>query len=100
MSNLTLKRTARQAAIRWFVLMQDADIEHPQRSTFEHWLLSDPAHQQAITKSAHSGRISIPPPSWRILKAPCSKKPLSRKPNAARKSAAPSTAQLASSLWL
>ncbi len=50
MSNLTLKRTARQAAIRWFVLMQDADIEHPQRSTFEHWLLSDPAHQQAYNE--------------------------------------------------
>lgn len=50
MSNPTLKRTARQAAIRWFVLMQDADIEHPQRSTFEHWLMADPAHQQAYNE--------------------------------------------------
>lgn len=50
MSNPTLKRTARQAAIRWFVLMQEADAEHPQRSTFEHWLLAHPSHQQAYSE--------------------------------------------------
>ncbi|MCB5187933.1 FecR domain-containing protein [Methylobacillus caricis] len=45
-SNPTL-RAAREAAIKWFVQMQDADIEHPKRSRFEEWLLSHPSHQQA-----------------------------------------------------
>lgn len=47
MSHISLQRSARQAAIKWFVIMQDADIEHPERSRFEEWLFSHPAHQRA-----------------------------------------------------
>lgn len=47
MSSNPSLRTAREAAIKWFVQMQDADIEHPKRSRFEEWLLSHPSHQQA-----------------------------------------------------
>ncbi|MGY1488002.1 FecR family protein [Methylobacillus pratensis] len=47
MSHSPAQRSARQAAIKWFVIMQDADTEHPERSRFEEWLLSHPAHQRA-----------------------------------------------------
>lgn len=47
MSQNDARRTARQTAIKWFVTLQEADIEHPQRSQFEQWLLMHPLHQQA-----------------------------------------------------
>ena len=41
------KKSVREAAIAWFLRMQQMDIEHPDRSKFEAWLMLDASHQQA-----------------------------------------------------
>ncbi len=41
------KKTVREAAISWFLRMQQIDIEHPDRSKFDAWLMADASHQQA-----------------------------------------------------
>lgn len=41
------KKTVREAAIAWFLRMQQIDIEHPDRSKFDAWLMADASHQQA-----------------------------------------------------
>jgi len=42
----------RQAAIRWFVRLQTAAMDDPERSKFEQWLLASQAHQQAYEQVA------------------------------------------------
>lgn len=42
----------RETAIQWFMRMQDNDADHIDRSRFEAWLMSHPAHQQAYSEVA------------------------------------------------
>lgn len=42
------KKYIREAAATWFYRLQDMDIEHPDRSRFEAWLLENTAHQAAF----------------------------------------------------
>lgn len=47
MSQYTHQKNLRETAVAWFLHMQQADIEHPDRGQFEAWLLQNTAHQQA-----------------------------------------------------
>ena len=38
--------TLNKTAARWFLRMQDADIDSPERTQFEHWLMQNELHQR------------------------------------------------------
>lgn len=42
------KKQIRETAATWFYRLQDMDIEHPDRSRFEAWLLESTSHQAAF----------------------------------------------------
>jgi transmembrane sensor len=46
------KKTLRETAISWFLRMQDAEWDHPDRTKFEAWLMMSPIHQIAYEEVA------------------------------------------------
>lgn len=52
MNTTSRLKSMRKVAIDWFLRMQQADAEHPDRSRFEAWLMADPAHQRAYAEVA------------------------------------------------
>lgn len=45
-------KSMRETAIQWFMRMQHANADHTDRSRFEAWLMSHPAHQRAYSEVA------------------------------------------------
>ena len=43
--NLSLNASLNKTAARWFIRMQDAEIDSPERTQFEHWLMQSEMHQ-------------------------------------------------------
>ncbi|WP_047534439.1 FecR family protein [Methylotenera sp. N17] len=43
----TLHKSVREEAAKWFLRLQHADLDHPDRSKFESWLMQSAAHQDA-----------------------------------------------------
>ena len=50
MSSNSKHQSLEDTAIKWFMRMKGADTEHPDRSRFEAWLMSDISHQQAYSE--------------------------------------------------
>jgi len=44
-SNSSLNTNLNKTAARWFIRMQDAEIDSPERTQFEHWLMQSEMHQ-------------------------------------------------------
>ncbi|HEY0268060.1 MAG TPA: FecR/PupR family sigma factor regulator, partial [Methyloradius sp.] len=44
------KKALRETATTWFVRLQEMDSDHPDRSRFEAWLMSDPSNQEAYSE--------------------------------------------------
>lgn len=57
MSQAQQKRTLRETAISWFLRMQDADYDHPDRTKFEAWLMMSPIHQIAYEEVAKTWEV-------------------------------------------
>ena len=43
-------KASREIAIQWFLRLQNMDMEHPERSKFEAWLMADIANQKAYAE--------------------------------------------------
>ncbi|HSI27840.1 MAG TPA: DUF4880 domain-containing protein, partial [Methylophilus sp.] len=47
MHSQSRKKALRETAAIWFYRLQNMEMDHPDRSRFEAWLLENPAHQAA-----------------------------------------------------
>jgi transmembrane sensor len=51
------KKTLRETAVSWFLRMQDAEWDHPDRTKFEAWLMMSPIHQIAYEEVAKTWEV-------------------------------------------